>query len=229
MRGTGVSFANICHLRYLKCFFKTNGEARGVPIYVPINLTNVQTPGFVANLHARYVQAKRHYFGLADTAYTIRESFRLAGRLASDSSIRSNGFSIHHVIDRGQSIVDRLLVCFHVLEAHAVPASSGWLMTLAIPLFQALAAGAFIDDPFFARVYTVAQILATIAGLPLLMCAFIYEGLHRHIDRTLLGKSEGEGRSVKYLLDYVWLPVSAMLFLTVCYLILYRTGIKYSS
>ncbi|TPX53532.1 hypothetical protein SeMB42_g00718 [Synchytrium endobioticum] len=168
---------------YLKCFFKTNG--------------------FVANLHARYVQAKRHYFGLADTAYTIRESFRLAGRLASHKSI----FSI-------QGVIDRCLVCFHVLEAHAIPASSGWLLTLAVPLFQALAAGAFTDDPFYSRVYMMAQILATVAGLPLLICAFVYEGLHRHVDRKLLGKREGEARSSKYLLDYIWLPVSAMLFLT---------------
>ncbi|TPX36196.1 hypothetical protein SmJEL517_g01493 [Synchytrium microbalum] len=188
---------------YLKCFFKTDGEARGVPIYVPINLTNVQTPGFVNNMHARYVQAKRHYFGLADTAYTIREARRLARRASRTSTTYLQG------------MIDRFLVCFHVLEAHAVPASSGWMMMLAVPLFQALAAGVFVDDKFYSNVYFAAQALGAIAGLPLLLCAFVYEGLHRHVDSTLLGKTQGEGRGLKYLLDYCWLPVSAFLFLTI--------------
>ncbi|CAG8515378.1 1289_t:CDS:2 [Ambispora gerdemannii] len=51
---------------WLKCFFKTGGAVRTAPIFVPINLTNVQTTGYVSNLHARYVQAKRHYNGVAD-------------------------------------------------------------------------------------------------------------------------------------------------------------------
>ena len=43
-----------------------------MPIWVPINLTNVQTAGYMANIKARYVQAQRHYQGVSDVAYSMR-------------------------------------------------------------------------------------------------------------------------------------------------------------
>ncbi|CAG8581620.1 3225_t:CDS:2 [Racocetra fulgida] len=60
---------------WLKCFFKTGGVARSVPIFVPINLTNVQTTGYFSNIYARFVQAKRHYNGVADVAYSLKSAF----------------------------------------------------------------------------------------------------------------------------------------------------------
>src|SRR5438105_1503639 len=60
---------------WLKCFFKTGGVARSAPIFVPINLTNVQTTGYMSNIYARFVQAKRHYNGVADVAYTLKSAF----------------------------------------------------------------------------------------------------------------------------------------------------------
>ncbi|KAJ3072931.1 hypothetical protein HK102_006142, partial [Quaeritorhiza haematococci] len=60
----------------LKCFFKAG--ARGHPIYVPINLTNVQTTGYLSNIHARFVQARRHFMGVADVAYTLQNALRVS-------------------------------------------------------------------------------------------------------------------------------------------------------
>ncbi|KAG1086269.1 hypothetical protein G6F42_021059 [Rhizopus arrhizus] len=38
----------------LKSLFKTEGQARMTPIFVPINLTNVETEGYIENLRARF-------------------------------------------------------------------------------------------------------------------------------------------------------------------------------
>lgn len=61
----------------LKCLFKTQGRARTIPIFVPINLTNVETEGHISNLKARFIQAKRHYNGVADVACTLRNALNL--------------------------------------------------------------------------------------------------------------------------------------------------------
>ncbi|KAJ3079805.1 hypothetical protein HK102_003498 [Quaeritorhiza haematococci] len=106
----------------LKCFFK--GNARSQPIYVPINLTNVQTPGYVSNLHARYVQARRHFMGVADVAYTLGNALKITPNAWRRMTL-GDWF-------------DRALVCFLTLEAHVVPATSGWLLTLGILGFQLL-------------------------------------------------------------------------------------------
>lgn len=56
----------------LKCFFATQGQAKATPIFIPINLTNVQTDGYFSSVYARYTQAKRHYFGSQDVAYVLQ-------------------------------------------------------------------------------------------------------------------------------------------------------------
>ena len=90
----------------LKCFYKTGGVARAVPIYVPFNFTNVQsTDGYISNIHARYIQAKRHFYGVADVAYSLRETANTS----------------HHT--SLTNIIDRMILCFHVLEAHLIPAT----------------------------------------------------------------------------------------------------------
>ena len=56
-----------------KAFWKTNGEAFNVPIYVPFNQVNVQTgEGYIQDVEARFWQAERHAQGCADVAYNLQ-------------------------------------------------------------------------------------------------------------------------------------------------------------
>ncbi|CAO0797874.1 unnamed protein product [Mucor circinelloides] len=192
---------------WLKCFWKTQGQVRTAPIYVPINLTNVQTESYLSNVSARYVQAKRHYNGVADVAYTLKNAFQ-----SSSSSI---------------SLFERLKVCFIILEAHMVPATSGWLMFAAVPLMQfilfppfaSLALIAPSDNPiltseFFGHLWSLIRIITLCLPLPLFGTLAVYEQLHRAIDREFLFKSKQESRKWSNLIDYINLPVAAWLFMT---------------
>ncbi|KAI8976554.1 glycosyl transferase family group 2-domain-containing protein [Pilobolus umbonatus] len=188
---------------WLKCFWKTKGEARTAPIYVPINLTNVQTTGYLSNVNARYIQAKRHYNGVADVAYTLKNAVRC-------SSV---------------TWYERIKVCLIILEAHMIPATSGWLMFAAVPLMQlilfppvsSLALVSPHNNPilvsdFYAHLWTLIKIITMCLPLPLVATLSIYEHLHRAMDRDFFHQKET--RTWAHLLDYVNLPIAAWLFMT---------------
>ncbi|KAI9029757.1 hypothetical protein CLU79DRAFT_884656 [Phycomyces nitens] len=211
---------------WLKCFFQTNGEVRTAPIYVPINLTNVQANGYLANINARYVQAKRHYNGVADVAYTIKNAFFSVSMGKSDGGclggLGGNGLL---ELTAPFSWEDKLRVCLLVLEAHMIPATSGWLMFAAVPLMQFLlfpplhslefvdpALNPLLTSEFYGQLWSMVKIITLLLPFPLFATLAIYESLHRFIDRELLCKTET--RRLKHLLDYTMLPVAAWLFMT---------------
>ncbi|KAG0171835.1 hypothetical protein DFQ30_000294 [Apophysomyces sp. BC1015] len=198
---------------WLKCFFKTGGQVRTAPIYVPINLTNVQTPGYLSNVNARFIQAKRHYNGVADVAYTLKSAFNFTdGVLTTNSNV---------------SWLDKFTVCLLILEAHMIPATSGWLMFAAVPLMQFLLFPplhtlAFVDpaqnpiltSEFYAQLWNMVKIITLCLPFPLFGTLAVYEHLHRSIDREFLRKSRTESRRWKHLFDYTMLPIAAWLFMT---------------
>ncbi|KAI8799544.1 hypothetical protein BJ742DRAFT_845539 [Cladochytrium replicatum] len=179
----------------LKCFFKTEGAMRMVPIYVPINQANVQTTGWFENIKARYVQAKRHYFGVADTAYALRNAARAP-------SNPQNSYNLSFLLDRIQ-------ICWLTLEAHIVPTTAGWLMMAAVPMFEMLRPGLFdvanygtegglsalgvslATAKLWSNMWFAAKVMSTLGSSPLLINAFMYEYYHRRIERDLLKKEAG--------------------------------------
>jgi hypothetical protein len=213
---------------WLKCFFKTDGTARSAPIFVPINLTNVQADGYLSNMYARYVQATRHYNGVADVAYTLRSSF---GRAARPSSL----MSLLPTADAAKSAMyispyywlDKLIVCVHVLEAHMIPATSGWLMFAAVPVMQLIMFPPFsflaVVDPstnpilvseFYSTLWNIVKIITVLLPLPLFATLGIYEYLHRTVDRELFRKPPAEYRTWRNVFDYISLPIAAWMFMT---------------
>lgn len=214
---------------WLKCFFKTNGQVRTAPIYVPINLTNVQTEGYLSNVNARFVQATRHYNGVADVAYTLKNAFNNHHhRVSPKGSLLEN--ASNGIVMAASSTVhwmDKLTVCFLILEAHMIPATSGWLMFAAVPLMQLILfppfqALAFVDpsqnpiltSDFYAQLWNMVKLVSVLLPFPLFGTLAVYEHLHRSIDRDFLQKSKNETRQWKHLLDYVNLPIAAWLFMT---------------
>jgi hypothetical protein len=203
---------------WLKCFFKTDGHARTVPIYVPINLTNVQCDGYMANLHARYVQAKRHFQGVADLGYTLRHMVA-----CFKNRKKQRGLLDYHATTSG--FHDKLSACAVILEAHMIPASSGWLMFAAVPLMQLILFPPFawmslvspsnnplLTSEFFSQLWTIVKLITVFLPFPLFGTLAIYEHLHRYIDRHFYRKTES--RSWRNVADYASLPIAAWLFLT---------------
>ncbi|CAO3585388.1 unnamed protein product [Absidia cylindrospora] len=212
---------------WLKCFFKTNGQVRTAPIYVPINLTNVQTEGYLSNVSARYVQAKRHYNGVADVAYTLKNAFTRHRGAPKGSLLDDASSGLAMVASSSVSWMDKMTVCFLILEAHMIPATSGWLMFAAVPLMQfllfpPLSALALVDpaqnpiltSDFYAQLWNMVKIITVLLPFPLFGTLAVYEQLHRSIDRDFLLKPKSESRQWKHLLDYATLPVAAWLFMT---------------
>ncbi|KAI9253620.1 hypothetical protein BY458DRAFT_541992 [Sporodiniella umbellata] len=217
----------------LKCFFKTDGLARCCPIFVPINLTNVQTPGYFANLHARYVQAKRHYNGIADLAYTLKNSFGIQqDKLVALTKKKSTA-----------SLLDKIGMCTKVMEAHLIPVTSGWLMFAAVPLMQFIlfppssmfaivnpVDNPIINSEFYNTLWNLVKIITIFLPFPLFATLAIYEHLHRVVDRELYRKAET--RTWRNAFDYVSLPIAAWAFMTIpatigCIKRLYKTNDQY--
>ncbi|CAO3593161.1 unnamed protein product [Absidia cylindrospora] len=222
----------------LKCFFKTDGLARCAPIFVPINLTNVQTNGYFSNMHARYIQAKRHYNGVADVSYTLRSAAGLHSP-ASDgnqSKVMMMGGSGAFIGNHKKSSMyasptfwfDKLLICVKVLEAHMIPVTSGWLMFAAVPLMQFIlfpphsmvaivdpADNPILTSDFYATLWNIVKIITVFLPFPLFATLSIYEHLHRMVDRELYRKAKPDCRSWRNVFDYITLPIAAWMFMTI--------------
>ncbi|KAL7311922.1 hypothetical protein PS15m_009632 [Mucor circinelloides] len=228
----------------LKCFFKTDGLARCCPIFVPINLTNVQTPGYIANMNARFVQAKRHYNGIADLAYTLRNSFGVKDTVIDGSHVFASLTAKKTSMYAAPSFwLDKLVMCTKVMEAHLIPVTSGWLMFAAVPLMQFIlfpphSMVAFVEptenpiltSEFYSTLWNIVKIITVFLPLPLFGTLAIYEHLHRVVDRELYGKSET--RTWRNVIDYISLPIAAWAFMTLpatiaCIKRLYKTNDKY--
>ncbi|KAG2199980.1 hypothetical protein INT47_000330 [Mucor saturninus] len=220
----------------LKCFFKTDGLARCCPIFVPINLTNVQTNGYLSNMHARFVQAKRHYNGVADLAYTLRNSFGVKDNVNVFASKKSMYASPNFWLDK-------LIICIKVMEAHLIPVTSGWLMFAAVPLMQFILfppasitvfvpaeQNPILTSEFYANLWNTVRIITVFLPFPLFGTLAVYEVLHRTIDRELYHKADT--RTWRNMFDYISLPVAAWAFMTIpstiaCIKRLYKSNSEY--
>ncbi|CAO3591855.1 unnamed protein product [Absidia cylindrospora] len=220
----------------LKCFFKTDGLARCAPIFVPINLTNVQTNGYLSNMHARYIQAKRHYNGVADVSYALRSAAGLQdwaigggnNNMMSSLSLLQQGNKKNSMYASPTFWFDKLLVCVKVLEAHMIPVTSGWLMFAAVPLMQFIlfpphsmvaivdpADNPILTSDFYATLWNIVKIITVFLPFPLFGTLSIYEHLHRFVDRELYRKAKSESRSWRNIFDYITLPIAAWMFMTI--------------
>lgn len=186
----------------LKCIFKTQGRARMVPIFVPINLMNVETEGYLSNLNARFIQAKRHYNGVADVSFTLRNALNLLPTCCTDS--RYNTF-------------EKMIIVLKVFETHFVPVTSGWIIFLSVPLMRFVFSfeNPILDSSFYMYVLHILKLTSVLLPLPLFCTLFIYESLHRFIDVEFLNKTKEESRTWVNYFDYVSMPAAAWLFMTV--------------
>lgn len=190
----------------LKCFYKA--DAKAIPIHVPINLTNIQSTSYSSTLYARFTQAKRHALACADAGYALRHTLD-----TPESSTLSN-------------IRDRVLMALRVLEAFIIPSTSGWFLTLGTAMFNAyISSDEFASEQLVVSLIHACTVLSIISSLPLLACCFLYETYHRFLNSTLYRKgslfddgkhndSPACTRTWRHLMDYIFLPLGAFVFVT---------------
>jgi len=142
------SIAEDFHM-FLKCFFKTDGAVRLEPIYVPFNMLNLDTgKGAWATFKARFVQAERHYRGVADLAYVLLQ------------------------ISRKPKGVHKWIVLWQSIVALAFPAVIPFYMMVAGPFCQLLqwTLGLF-TEPALAFLVQWTQAFGVV-GLLIMICLF---------------------------------------------------------
>ena len=133
----------------LKCWFNTKGLTKTIPIYVPINYTNVQSSSYLSTIGSKFNQAKRHHQGISDVGYTLTRLITTTGWKCS--------------------FWNRFLVCCHVLESHILPCSVAWVITFGLLVASLLNVNEIYSDPNFAIVFKAAQVTGGVASLPYLI------------------------------------------------------------
>jgi hypothetical protein len=201
---------------FLKCFYLTNTKARATPIWVPINLANVQASTTWETIWARYTQACRHFSGSADSLFAIRHTFSREYFLGSRAVVKmAVPDAIHDAEDdfrrrhpnKDPSFWTRLLCLMQVFEAHLVPATS-WLTVLAIPVCSILAPSLMLTPAF-----RIVQVLSLCMFAPYLVVIFQYEYLHRFLESSAVyGRGKEATRIWRHLLDYAFLPLCAIVY-----------------
>ena len=88
----------------LKAYYKTGGNVRTIPIYVPFNQVNICTgDGYVSDVMARFWQSERHIQGCADFPW----SFRM---------LKQSKFRLKH-----------LIIFYQTFENYSLPAFLPWV------------------------------------------------------------------------------------------------------
>jgi hypothetical protein len=82
-------------------------------------------------------------------------------------------------------------------------------------LFHFYQPGIFDDEPYYATLLLVTELLSGVVAAPIFLSLLYYEFLHRDVDNNLFYKGKKSERSLLNLLDYVWLPISAFFFMTI--------------
>ncbi|ORZ37474.1 hypothetical protein BCR44DRAFT_49111 [Catenaria anguillulae PL171] len=218
---------------FLKCFYHTHGLAKATPIFVPVNLANVQASTYLGSMGAKFTQVRRHLAGSADSLYAMRHALWPAsmslpppvptraypagynviphtnGTSTKSDDVESASTPLG-TINYAAYTFDRILCFFQVLEAHMVPATS-WLTMLAIPMTALL-------NPTLSQSWTFSTYLAVLSVImlvPYAAMALMYEYTHRLLtESNLLGNRDAarRTRSWWYLFDYALLPVCAILY-----------------
>jgi len=181
---------------FLKCLFKTSGEARIETIYIPAGCYNVCGDSWFGSIKARYDQMFRHLWGTFDLAYIIQQSLIM----------KDMKFSL------------KFWAFYEMFKVRLLPPTLTWCMMI-VPMILKNLFPIYQTDPYF----TTLRIVSYVQGfclLPYIFTAIYYELMHRHIVTTAIARGAAlpsQKRGVRhFLLDWFIFPFISILFFTVC-------------
>ncbi|KAI9331666.1 glycosyl transferase family group 2-domain-containing protein [Zopfochytrium polystomum] len=182
---------------YLKCYFATGGRVHVEPIFSPASCCNIEGNGVVANIWARFNQAKRHLWGSLDTGYALRRA--LLGVLAPGLDSAVSGFNDLKSRKKSDDVsssfkLSTLGILLHrLMEAHIIV---GHLFVLIIMTSILIPMGpnpstfaiSYWDSvtsqgihPFLSLVLDLCGWLRFLSALPMAVTIVSYEKYHRWV------------------------------------------------
>lgn len=224
---------------YLKCFFSTQGHLKIITIYSPASQCNVQGSNYLRGILDRYGQAKRHMWGSLDSGYMFRRILfgvlapgydsTKAGVLEKVPLIRPPQFAE----DKSSSgLITSIPVLLHrMCEAHIVMGQ-----VLGLVFIASVLPASSSSHPYVLMANFLGSWIRTIFGITFIVMLIFYEKYHQYVsvERWTLSMQEqlhagsGEGvqplgrrsqlsshRSWYNVIDWVFLPVSGLLYLTI--------------
>lgn len=84
-----VTVVNEDSRQFWRAYFKFDGDHRVVPIFVPVYMDAVLSPGYWQTLKSQYLQKKRWYYGVEHFPYVVTESLKAKNIPFSDLLIKN--------------------------------------------------------------------------------------------------------------------------------------------
>jgi len=181
---------------FLKCLFKTSGEARIETIYVPAGCYNVCADTWAGSIKARYDQMFRHLWGTIDLAYIIQQSF----------------------IMKDMPFSTKFWAFYEMFKVRVLPPTLTWVI-IVVPTIMKTMFEEYQEDPFYTLMHGFG-ILQIICFLPYVVTAIYYERLHGDIVNQAISRGAAlpsHKRTLKHFaLDWFVFPFISLFFLSVC-------------
>jgi len=184
-----------CHM-FLKCLFKTNGEARIETIYIPAGCYNVSDSTWAGAVKARYYQMFRHLWGTCDLAYTLQQSF----------------------LRKEMSIWPKLWAIYEMFKVRVLPATLTWAVVVFPNIMKAVFP-IYNEEPYFSVLAAIDMVQILCLG-PYFVTAIYYELLHRQIVNQAISRGAAlpsQTRTWKHFLcDWIVFPLISLFFFSIC-------------
>eukprot|EP00873_Tetraselmis_striata_P045994 jgi/Tetstr1/466258/TSEL_010814.t1 len=185
-----LAIAEDAHL-FLKAFFKTQGRARLHAIFVPFNMVCVKTDEgtWAKDVWARAVQAERHWQGVNEVAYLLKQSLR-CGFL---------GWT-------------HLLVTFRVIEANIFPGIIPTFFFVAGGAMGGIMWWTGEDSPELWDAVFATALMGNLLLLNQVLLYLIYDHIRQFCRKELYNLPQRAVRAAEVARDVVWMGVVVWLF-----------------
>jgi len=181
---------------FLKCLFKTSGEARIETIWIPAGCYNVCDDTWFGSIKARYNQMYRHLWGTFDLAYIVQQS----------------------IFMRDMKFWLKALAFYEVFKVRIIPATLSFCLGI-IPGVVRYFAPVYATEPY-RSVLSIMGYVQNMTLIPYFVMIAYYEILHRIILNKAIARGSAlpsQRRTLKHgLIDWIIFPLVSILFFTVC-------------
>jgi len=181
---------------FLKCLFKTRGEARIETIYIPVGCFNICGDSWLKSVRARYDQMVRHLWGTFDLVYVIQQSI-----LVKDMS-----YSL------------KLWAFYEMIKVRLVPATLTYSVMI-LPTVLRLVFPVYSTEPYIS-IFGALMFIQVIFLFPGIGTSVAYELMHKDIVTQAVAKGAAQPsqrRQWKHIIiDWILFPLVSVGFFFVC-------------
>jgi hypothetical protein len=182
---------------FLKCLFKTDGQAYSDTIFIPAGCYNVCDDTWVGSIKARYYQMYRHLWGTFDLAYIMHQSF----------------------LRKGMKLSPKLWAFYEMFKVRVIPTTVTLVLGVIPNILKHFYPEIYLQPPY-STVFFYTGWIQTLLLIPYLTMACVYEKLHSemvtyNISRGTAGPQHRR-KWYHFLIDWTLFPFISLLFYMVC-------------